>query len=378
MMMMIVMRKFVIALFLPVMLFLASCQNDFVEEGTCSESGVCKLIMSATIESFDRQVTRSNGSTVWKDGDCVYLVFLKDDNKVEGRAIYDETNDDWTLYYDGILPNGQYSGKASYIEGVSDNKNIILLSHKNSVYVDDAIECEKTTEMMRINVKLTPQTGRIRFFGTPGQQFELTGVWNFTNLETSECSLNKEESGLSITINSDGYSDYIYCSFPQLSRTLSISYDKYIYSTVCEHPILDAGQSGYMELPTDTKHNGWNMTVLSLPTISKVVATSVENEGTTTFTADVLSAGNGTIRECGFVYSKNENPTISDGKVSCEDKEKLSATINGLTVDERYYVRAYATNQVGTSYSEQTSFIAGGGRPQDGDIDRPVLAVSIK
>lgn len=370
----VVMNRNLLTLLLSVIFFFVACQNEIViMDNPTNMTGVCKLIMNVDIESFDRLSTKSGEWTTWKNGDCVYLVFYKDGNKVKGRAVYDENYDDWTLYYDGILPNGQYTGKASYIEGISENVSKIKLSHKNSVYTDENIVCEKTTEMMRINITLKPQTGRIRFFGTPGKTFEVTGVWNFCSFETHECLLNKENLGFSITINNEGYSDYVYCSFPQLSRTLFVSFDKYIYTTICEHPILDAGQSGYMELPTEAKHNGWDMTIISLPIISNVVAVSVENEDTTTVTAEILSTGNGTIYECGFVYSKNENPTISDGKISCEDKEKLSATISGLTISERYYVRAYAINQLGTAYSEQTSFIAGGGRPKDEDIDRPIL-----
>lgn len=367
------MKKYALALLLPILLFMMGCQNENIfEEQTDNNHGVCKLVMNATLDTFDGQATRV-GSSTWNNGDCVYLSFQANGNKVKGRAIYDESNDDWTLYYDGILANGTYSGKATYIEGVSENTNKIALSYRNSVYTDGNIFCEKTSEMMKITAVLKPQTGRIRFLGTPGREFEVTGVWCYKAIETSDCQLSLDDTEQIIRINDDGYSDYVYCGFPQLSRNLSISYDNYVYSTVCEHPILDAAQSGYMELPTEAKHNGWNMTVITLPTLSKVTTTCVENQGTVSFSAEVLSAGNGNLRECGFVYSKNENPTISDGKVACEDKEKLSATINGLTIGDGYYVRAYAINQIGTAYSEQVSFIAGGGRPQDGDIDRPIL-----
>lgn len=368
------MKKYALSLLLPLMTFMMGCQNENIhEEPTDDKPGVCQLVMNASLEMFDGQLTRSGSGSTWNDGDCIYLVFQANGSKVKGRAIYDEPNNDWTLYYDGILPNGKYSGKAVYVEGVSENVSKITLSHRNSVYADGNIVCEKTSEMIKITATLKPQTGRIRFLGTPGHEFELAGVWCYKALETSDCQLSQDETEQIIRINEDGYSDYVYCSFPQLSRNLSVSYDKYVYTTVCEHPILDVAQSGYMELPTEAKHNGWNMTIITLPTLSKVTTTCVENQGTVSFSSEVLSAGNGTLCECGFVYSKNENPTISDGKVACDDKEKLSATINGLTVGDRYYVRAYAINQIGTAYSEQTSFIAGGGRPQDGDIDRPVL-----
>lgn len=368
------MKKLSIILFLPLMMFATACQNDSViDEKVEQNTGVCKLKINANIESFDAPATRANGSSSWRNGDCVYLSFQQEGNKVKGRALYDESSNDWTLYYDGILTNGIYKGKAVHITEVSSNTTNVKFSHLNNVYADDEIVCEKTTEMMIVNATLRPQTGRVRFLGEPGNKFNLSGVWHYNVLNANDCSLCKDESTLNIKINNDGYSDYVYCSFPQLSRTLTISYDNYIYTTICEHPILDIAQSGYMELPTEAKHNGWNMTVLSLPTLSNVVSTSVEGEGTVTLTAQVLTTGNGTISECGFVYSVIDNPTVNDVKILCDDKQNLSTTINGLTVGERYYVRAYAINEVGIAYSEESSFIAGGGRPNDEDIDRPEL-----
>lgn len=368
------MKNLTILLLLPLVLFIVGCQSEnIIEESMFPTSGVCKLVMNAKIESFDGKPTRAGEASVWKDGDCVYLSFVRDGNAVKGRAIYDADDNDWTLYYDGILTNGTYKGKAAYIEGVSDNTSNIRLSHRNSVFADEDIVCEKTSEMLMVNATLRPQTGRIRFWGEPGMDFDVSGVWCYNGLDVNECSLSKDESTLFVKINNDGYSDYVYCSFPQLSRSLSVAYGNHSFMTICEHPILDAGQSGYMSLPTETRHNGWEMTVITLPVLSSVTTSCVEDQGTVTFTAEVLSAGNGSVTDCGFVYSKIENPTISDGKVSCGNKEQFSATINDLTVGEKYYVRAYAINQVGTAYSEQTSFIAGGGRPKDDDLNRPVL-----
>ena len=108
------------------------------------------------------------------------------------------------------------------------------------------------------------------------------------------------------------------------------------------------------------------------PSLSSVTINSQE-DGIATFKAVVTSAGNGTISESGFVYSTTEMPTLANSKLVSSDKESLTATTEKLTIGTRYYVRAYATNEKGTSYGKQASFIAGGGRPDDDDLNRPIL-----
>ena len=109
-----------------------------------------------------------------------------------------------------------------------------------------------------------------------------------------------------------------------------------------------------------------------LPTLSSVTIQS-EEDGSATFRAVVTSDGNGTVSECGFVYSTHEMPTLADTRLVSSDKESLTASVAFLPLGTRYYVRAFATNEKGTSYGAQSSFIAGGGRPGDDDINRPIL-----
>ncbi len=55
--------------------------------------------------------------------------------------------------------------------------------------------------------------------------------------------------------------------------------------------------------------------------------------------------------ERGFVYSKNNNPTIADTKVSVgKGVGEFNATIQNLEPLTTYYVRAFATNSYGTAY----------------------------
>ena len=75
---------------------------------------------------------------------------------------------------------------------------------------------------------------------------------------------------------------------------------------------------------------------------------------------NVTSAGNGTVTERGVCWSISENPTINDSHTNDgTGTGSYTSNITNLTENTTYYVRAYATNEVGTAYGEQKIFTAG-------------------
>ena len=70
----------------------------------------------------------------------------------------------------------------------------------------------------------------------------------------------------------------------------------------------------------------------------------------------ITSDGGAPVTEKGVCFSLNLNPTISDQKTSDgKGTEAYASSVTGLTPGETYYVKAYATNKVGTSYGDQMS-----------------------
>ncbi len=102
-----------------------------------------------------------------------------------------------------------------------------------------------------------------------------------------------------------------------------------------------------------------------LPVVhTHAVASDAVGATTATFSGSVTEAGRSTITSRGFVYSTLQYPTLADGSVSVGGTlGDFSATAGGLQPTTTYYVRAYATNGVGTAYGEQQMFTTLSGLP---------------
>jgi hypothetical protein len=95
------------------------------------------------------------------------------------------------------------------------------------------------------------------------------------------------------------------------------------------------------------------------PTLStQAVSNKNAGAGTATFNGTILTVGDPAYTERGFVYGTAPSLTIDDSKqpVSGSSTGEFSANMAGLTPDQLYYVRAYATTPKGTEYGDALSF----------------------
>ena len=87
------------------------------------------------------------------------------------------------------------------------------------------------------------------------------------------------------------------------------------------------------------------------------VAVSVNSTDITAVVNTYVSSPISEITECGFYWGTNPNPTEADNNVVLENTTgSIAKVITNLTPNTTYYVKAYAANSSGTSYSEVISF----------------------
>lgn len=89
------------------------------------------------------------------------------------------------------------------------------------------------------------------------------------------------------------------------------------------------------------------------PTMGKIEVTDVNENGGKVI-AIVTSDGGAVLQETGVCYSTDkQNPTVEDMKVTATTPaNNINVTLSGLTKGRTYYLRAYAINRNGTSYSQ--------------------------
>ncbi|HCT30205.1 MAG TPA: hypothetical protein DIW31_05620, partial [Bacteroidales bacterium] len=101
-----------------------------------------------------------------------------------------------------------------------------------------------------------------------------------------------------------------------------------------------------------------SFTTYEIPTVTTQAASFI-NATSATASGAITVVGNPTPTQYGFCWNTTENPTINDFKTengSITTADGYGSILTGLTPNTTYYLRAYATNSVGTAYGNEVSF----------------------
>jgi len=100
---------------------------------------------------------------------------------------------------------------------------------------------------------------------------------------------------------------------------------------------------------------------LQLATVTTTAASAITNTSATSG-GNVTNDGGATVTARGICYATTQNPTTANTVVnSGSGTGTFTSNLSGLTLGTTYYVRAFATNSVGTAYGNQISFTTTGG-----------------
>ena len=131
-------------------------------------------------------------------------------------------------------------------------------------------------------------------------------------------------------------------------------------------PAIGAGRYLYLTwFPTDFDGHGWmnppsigayEASGSSIPTVYTTFITNI-TETTAQSGGVIISDGGQAVTARGVCWSTSPGPTTADDKTSDgTGTGTFTSYVTGLTNGETYYLRAYATNSIGTAYGLESSF----------------------
>lgn len=155
-----------------------------------------------------------------------------------------------------------------------------------------------------------------------------------------------------------GFRDSVSYNSDYWSMSVSPSIDSYYYALNFSN-----GQSS-------TKKSSYSCYVRAVrkdvaPEVSILPVSNV-SESSVTFNGRIDNNELSVCNERGFVYSTSHMPTVENTKIisySPQNSVEFSADVTNLSVGTSYYIRAYAINELGTSYSDELSFTYEGQLP---------------
>jgi len=102
--------------------------------------------------------------------------------------------------------------------------------------------------------------------------------------------------------------------------------------------------------------------VIDSPSVATILVTGI-GKTSATVNGEIIFTGNPTLSQHGICWNAAGNPRIGDHRTelgALGTPGSFASEMSDLVPDTRYYVRAYATNTVGTVYGEEQTFVTAG------------------
>lgn len=234
----------------------------------------------------------------------------------------------FTSYLTGLTPSTTYHLRAYSFStyGITDYGNEVLfttlapgLAHLTTSYVSSITSNTATSGGYIVSDEGAPVTAR--------------GVcWSTTANPTTANAKTTDGTG------TGGFNSYI------TGLTLGVTYYVRAYATNIVGTSYGSQDSFIARTST--------LPILTTNASSSITSTTASSGG------NISSDGGATVTARGVCWSTTASPTTANSKTTDgAGVGSFASSITGLTLGSTYYVRAYATNSVGTVYGNQISFI---------------------
>lgn len=209
-------------------------------------------------DAHNKDQALDSQTSIWNDGDMIYITFYNKYESFPGIATYSSSSG-WTINYEGDLMIGDdLRCEARYfVNATFSNTFLVSINSNTEIYEDANATYTYSDNALRVVATLTPKVGRIRFTGTPDETIHLTGLSVYTTYSPGTNSFSSSSAVITTTVDSDGSTPYIYCTFTYEDQTIGLVGVDYAYTRTCTSDVLKAGESGYMTIPSEESHNNW-------------------------------------------------------------------------------------------------------------------------
>lgn len=298
--------------------------------------------VTSTSASSGGNINNDGGSTITARGVC----WSTDQNPTiaDNKTTNGTGTGSFTSYITGLIP-----GKTYYIRAYA--ANIIGTAYGNQITtITTAILPTITTNAVSDITSTTARSGG-NITNDGGAEVTVRGVcWStFPNPTTASNKTNEGIGSGSFTILITGLiQGTTYYLKAYATNNIGTTYGNQVTTTTT------------IVLP-----------VLTTITMSDITPTTAISGG------NISNEGISPVTVRGVCWNTTENPTIGDNKtVNGSGVGNFTSSLTGLAANTTYYVRAYATNSMGTAYGKQTSFISGIlviGQPYQGGVIAYIL-----
>jgi len=228
-------------------------------------------------------------------------------------------------------PKNLDAGTTYYFKAyISDGSEIVFGKVKSFTTLAASLPDLSTTGVTAITRVTATSGGNITADG--GAPIIARGVcWNTTGSPTIDDSKTTDETGTGI-----------------FSSNLSNLIPGTVYY-VRAYATNSTGTSYGMQLQFST--DDVSLPTLTTAAVTNITETSATGEGT------ITDNGGSAVTASGVCWGTTNNPVVT-GSHSTDGNPlgTYTSSISGLTANTTYYVRAYATNSVGTAYGNEVSF----------------------
>ena len=249
-----------------VLMTLGSCNsNDILSEmpknPDMDKAQTCKLILNVSKETYsDEPQTRSIAD--WENGDKIFLTFSTATGSAYGDAVYN--NESWTVSYYGTLTEGEIAKcKAVYFDcPESESSSVVQLTDSTGIYEDLNGLYSFSDGILSVTANLSPKTGRIRFAGNDKDTIMVYGISHYDTYDASTGKYTSTSLALKTSVQSE-YTPYIYGEFTDsINPRLNIITATSGYTKLLSNNIYKKGESGFINIPSASSHNGWTNSVI--------------------------------------------------------------------------------------------------------------------